>query len=155
MRESVRRVHNALVAGGVEPHIVEFAESTRTAEEAAAAIGTTVGAIVKSLLFLADGQPIMALVSGDNRVDVNALGALAGGSISRCPADLVRGHTGFAIGGVPPIGLATAVPIYLDEDLFRFDTVWAAAGTPHTVFAISPHTLATLTGATPATLKQR
>ena len=130
----------------------EFPQSTRTAEEAAAAIGVEVGQIVKSLVFVAGEQPILALVSGTNRADPARLAALAGAPIRRADADTVRTATGFAIGGVPPIGHATPLPTYLDRDLLRYDTIWAAAGTPNAVFPITPAELERIIGATVADL---
>lgn len=147
MKPSVERVASALSAAGVTAEIVEFAESTRTAEEAAAAVGTSVGQIVKSLVFLAGGAPILALVSGANRVSTQKLAQAAGVSIKRADADTVRSHMGFAIGGIPPIGHAASLATYLDRDLLGYATVWAAAGTPNAVFEITPQELERITGA--------
>ena len=147
MKEAARRVAEALRVAGVEAEIVEFSESTRTAAEAAAAVGTSVGQIVKSLVFVAAGQPVLALVSGANRVDVSKLAVVAGGPIKRADAELVRSATGYAIGGVPPIGHATTLAVYLDRDLLQYEVVWAAAGTPNAVFRIAPTTLQRITGA--------
>lgn len=148
MKPAVERVAAALRAAGVEADIQEFAESTHTAEEAAAAIGTTVAQIVKSLVFVADGRAILALVSGTNRVDTKRLGAVVGARISRADADVVREATGYAIGGVPPVGHATALATYIDRDLLQFAEVWAAAGTPNAVFRTTPETLIRLTSGT-------
>jgi Cys-tRNA(Pro) deacylase len=147
LKEAARRVADALVAAGVVARVRTYAESTRTAEEAAAAVGADVGQIVKSLVFLADGQPILALVSGANRLDTAKLAQIAEAKITRADADTVRSATGYAIGGVPPVGLATPLPVYCDRDLFQYAEVWAAAGTPHTVFSIEPESLARITGA--------
>jgi prolyl-tRNA editing enzyme YbaK/EbsC (Cys-tRNA(Pro) deacylase) len=152
MKAAVARIIEALRGAGVDAPVTEFAESTRTAEEAAAAVGTSVGQIVKSLVFLAADRPILALVSGANRVDIQKLAALAGGPIGRAGADAVRAATGFAIGGVPPIGHATSLQTFLDEDLTRYDRVWAAAGTPNAVFPITPSELQRITGAQVASL---
>ena len=141
MKAAVARVMDALNAAGLQVEVKEFAESTRTAEDAAAAIGTTVGQIVKSLVFLADGEPILVFVSGDNRADTEKLAHAVGATIHRADADAVRRATGFSIGGVPPLGHATPLRTYLDRDLLRYDTVWAAAGTPNAVFAIAPNDL--------------
>lgn len=138
MKPSVARVVAALSAAGLEVTIQEFAESTRTAEEAAAAVSATVGQIVKSLVFLAGDDPILALVSGSNRADTAKLAHITGAAIRRADADTVRRVTGFAIGGVPPLGHATPVRTYLDRDLLRYATVWAAAGTPNAVFVLTP-----------------
>ena len=137
----MQRVADALKAAGVDAEIRETPASTRTAEEAAATVGTTVEKIVKSLVFLADGAPILALVSGSNRLDTARLGAALGKTITRADANAVRSATGFAIGGVAPVGLATALDVLIDRDLLQYDTVWAAAGTPHAVFPITPEQL--------------
>lgn len=153
MKASVRRVVEALRAAGLTSEIRETPASTRTAEEAAAAIGTTVPRIVKSLVFLADGTPILALVSGSNRLDTDRLGAALGQSIARADAATVRAATGFAIGGVPPLGHLTALQVLIDRDLLQYDEVWAAAGTPHAVFPIAPGQLVTATGGQVVDLK--
>jgi len=134
--------------------IVEFSDATRTAEEAAAAIGTTVARIVKSLVFLADGEPIVVLASGANRVDLARLGSELGRHIARADAERVRLATGYAIGGVAPIGYPTPIEVVLDRDLLSFDVVWAAAGTPRSVFSIRPDELVRLTGARILDVKQ-
>ncbi len=154
MKTAVQRVFDALRDQGVEPQIVEFAESTRTAEEAARAVGTSVERIVKSLVFAAGDQPILALVSGSNRVAPARLADALGAPIRRADADLVRAATGFAIGGVPPIGHTTPLPVVLDEDLLQYDTVYAAAGTPNAVFPIAPGDLLRVTGARVVALKE-
>lgn len=148
MKAAAQRVADALAAAGIAVEVQEFAESTRTAEEAAAAVGATVGQIVKSLVFLAGGQPILALVSGANRADSAKLAAAAGAPIKRADADTVRTATGYAIGGVPPLGHATNLPTYFDRDLLQYPVVWAAAGTPNAVFRIAPGELLRATGAT-------
>ncbi len=145
LHEAARRVADALATAGVEAEVRAYADSTRTAEEAAAAVGASVGQIVKSLVFLAGGRPVLALVSGANRLDTAKLAQIAGAKISRADADTVRAATGYAIGGVPPVGLATPLPVYCDRDLTQYSEVWAAAGTPHTVFSIAPETLARIT----------
>lgn len=147
MKAAAARVVEALRAAGVTTEVKEFAESTHTAEEAAAAIGTTVGQIVKSLVFLVGETPILALVSGTNRVDTGKLAAAVGGKVRRADAESVRTATGYAIGGVPPLGHATPLRTFLDRDLLRYETVWAAAGTPNAVFAITPGELRRVTNA--------
>jgi prolyl-tRNA editing enzyme YbaK/EbsC (Cys-tRNA(Pro) deacylase) len=147
MKVAVQRVIDAFAEQGVVVAPREFAEQTRTAQEAATAIGTSVAQIVKSLIFLADDAPILVLVSGANQVDVPLLAATLGQTITRASAEQVRAATGFAIGGVPPLGHSTPLPTFLDGDLLAFETVWAAAGTPHTVFAIAPQVLQRLTQA--------
>ncbi len=155
MKAAAARVAEALAQAGVETEVREHAESTRTAQEAADAIGTTLGQIVKTLVFLSGDQPVLALVSGDNRVDTQRLGEIAGGTIKRASADDVRAATGYAIGGVPPVGHPTQLATYMDQDLMRFEEVWAAAGTPNTVFRITPAELQRITGATVVDLAAR
>jgi prolyl-tRNA editing enzyme YbaK/EbsC (Cys-tRNA(Pro) deacylase) len=152
---AVRRVREALAEVGLEAEIREFDASTATAAEAAAAIGTSVARIVKSLVFAAGDEFILVLASGPNRVDTTALERLLGRSVKRADAESVRGATGFAIGGVPPLGLARPLPVYIDRDLLGYDQVWASAGTPHSVFAIRPDELTRLTSGTVADLKAR
>lgn len=152
MKEAVVRVVEALEAAGVQTQVTEFAESTRTAEEAAAAVGCTIGQIVKSLVFLAGETPILALVSGANQADTNRLTKVVGAPIARASAAIVREATGYAIGGVPPLGHATRLRTYLDRNLFQYDTIWAAAGTPNAVFSITPAELQRVTGAEPVDL---
>jgi Cys-tRNA(Pro) deacylase len=140
-KAAVERVEAALREAGIDSEIVHTPESARTAEEAAATVGTSVGQIVKSLVFLCDGAPVLALVSGSNRLDTKALGALAGGRIERADADAVRTATGYAIGGIPPLGHPTPLATWIDRDLLAYDVVWAAAGTPHAVFPVAPDDL--------------
>jgi Cys-tRNA(Pro) deacylase len=142
---SVERVVEALATAGITTEVREFAESTRTAEEAAAAIGVTVGQIVKSLVFLSGSQAILALVSGQSRASRQKLGALTGAeSVVQPDADTVRRLTGFSIGGIPPVGHLSKLPTFCDPDLLQYSVVWAAAGTPHAVFSISPSQLVEL-----------
>jgi len=146
-RASVERVRAALLQRGItEPTIREFAESTATAADAAAAIGTHVERIVKSLVFMAGAQPILVLVSGTHRVDLHKVAALVGQPITRASAEQVRQHTGYAVGGVPPVGHAQPLATYVDRDLLEHVEVWAAAGTPNSVFAITPRELVRITG---------
>jgi len=148
MKESSRKVADALAAAGLDTEIVEFAESTRTAEEAAAAVGTTVGRIVKSLVFAVGDEPILTLVSGANRLDTERLAAHLRRPVRRANAETVRAATGFAIGGVPPLGHARPLDVYIDQDLMGYDTVYAAAGSPNSVFPIAPAELQRVTGGT-------
>lgn len=144
---ATERVRASLVAHGLEePRIREFPASTATAADAAAAIGTQVERIVKSLVFVAGESPVLVLASGANRVDPKKLAALAGAPVRRANADEVRQATGYAIGGVPPVGHARALRTYIDRDLLQHDEVWAAAGTPNSVFGITPAELARLAG---------
>jgi len=128
--------------------VLEFDAGTRTAADAAAAIGCTVAEIAKSLVFRAkqSGRSVLVVASGDNRVDEKKVAVLLGEKIFRADADFVREMTGFAIGGVPPVGHATAPVTLIDEDLMKFATIWAAAGTPNAVFQLKPTALAELTG---------
>ncbi len=142
---TVARVQEALRARGHSGDVVELAESTRTAAEAAAACGVHVGQIVKSLVFLADGEPILVLTSGVNQVDERRLQALTGRPIRRADAEAVRAATGFAIGGVPPVGHARALRVLVDRDLLGYPELIAAAGTPRAVFRLTPEELCRMT----------
>jgi prolyl-tRNA editing enzyme YbaK/EbsC (Cys-tRNA(Pro) deacylase) len=145
MHRNVVAVVEAAQARGLAIEPRSFPEGTKTAADAAAAIGVEVGQIVKSLVFLVDGVPTMALVAGDNQLDEAKLAAAAGGAeVARPDGDTVRKVTGFPIGGVPPLG--HDLPIHVDEDLLRYDEVWAAAGTWTDVFAITPAALVEVTG---------
>jgi prolyl-tRNA editing enzyme YbaK/EbsC (Cys-tRNA(Pro) deacylase) len=117
-------------------------------------VGTSVGQIVKSLVFLAGGAPVLALVSGANRLDPQRLADLTGLPIGKADADAVRQATGYAIGGVPPIGFPAPLPTFIDRDLLQYDVVWAAAGTPRHVFPIAPRDLVRITGARVGELRQ-
>jgi prolyl-tRNA editing enzyme YbaK/EbsC (Cys-tRNA(Pro) deacylase) len=155
MKTSVSRVEAALRERGISVTIIEFPESTRTAEEAARAVGTTVERIVKSLVFMAGDAPVLTLVSGANRVDLSRLSTILGAAVRRANADEVRAATGFAIGGVAPLGHTSALPVMLDADLLLFDRVYAAAGTPYAVFPIEPATLQQITGARVLDIKEQ
>ena len=144
---NVARVRAAAAELGLAIDVRRFPEGTRTALDAATAIGCPVGAIVKSLIFTVDGEVVLALVSGANQLDEAKLASAAGGSTCRrASANEVRAATGFPIGGVPPIGLATPVREFLDDNLLDHDIVWAAAGTWHDVFPIAPTDLAAASG---------
>ena len=145
---SVRRVRDALGDAGSDARVVELADTARTARDAAAALGVEVGAIVKSLVFLVGDRPVMALVAGDRQCDAAALPAVLGlaGKTGRADADAVREATGFAIGGVAPLGHPSPLPTAIDASLARFAAVYAAAGHPFCVFATTPDELARLTG---------
>jgi prolyl-tRNA editing enzyme YbaK/EbsC (Cys-tRNA(Pro) deacylase) len=150
---AVDRVKVALEAAGLQPRVEEFPVSTRTAVDAAAAIGTSVGQIVKSLIFLSGPAPVLVLMSGSNRLDLARLSALTGAAIRKADAEVVRTATGYAIGGVPPLGFPTGLPTYIDRDLLQYQTVWAAAGTPRHVFAITPADLVRVTNGTVGELR--
>jgi Cys-tRNA(Pro) deacylase len=137
----------------IEPF--HFPNGTKTAADAAAAIGVDVGQIVKSLIFAVDGEVQLAYVSGRNQLDERKLAAAAGGTTcTRVDADTVRTATGFPIGGVPPFGHATALPVFVDPDLLQYDVVWAAAGTWNDVFAIAPDDLVRASNGTVTELRR-
>ena len=143
---NVARVVEAGRALGLTIITRRFPEGTKTAQDAANAIGVSVGQILKSLVFAVDGEIVMAYVSGANQLDEKKLAAAAGGAkCSRVDADAVREATGFPIGGVPPLGLETKLRIFMDPDLLQYDEVWAAAGTWNDVFPIDPRVLQRVT----------
>ncbi len=157
MHPTAQKVADAAQSLGLPIDIKEFEASTRTAQDAANAIGCQVAQIVKSLLFVVAGQPTMVLVSGDNRLDEKKLAALCGvgrKKVKRADAEVARAATGFAIGGVPPFGHTAPLPTYIDEDFLQFDLIWAAAGTPNAVFPITPADLVRVSGGAVASLKQ-
>lgn len=141
-------VQEALDRLGHAHRVVELARTTRSAREAAEAIGCCVEQIAKSLVFRTQegGRPILVVASGRNRVDEALLAGHVGEAIERPYADYVRARTGFAIGGVPPIGHSEAIDTYVDRDLLALDEIWAAAGTPHAVFRLTPQELVAMTG---------
>jgi prolyl-tRNA editing enzyme YbaK/EbsC (Cys-tRNA(Pro) deacylase) len=148
LSSSAQKVQDLLKARGYSCTVIEHAESTRTAQEAAERAGCRLGQIVKSLIFKGQtsGQPILVLTSGANRVDEARISHYAGEPIGRAEAEFVRSVTGFAIGGVPPIGHAQPMDTYLDEDFLAFGTIWAAAGTPKAIFELTPQDLQEMTG---------
>ena len=147
MHRNAKQVVEAGRTLGVEVHPREFPDSTRTAADAALAIGVDLGQIVKSLVFCVDGEVVVALVSGDNLLDEKKLAEVAGGERAwREDAETVRDATGFPVGGVPPFGHREPLRIFVDEDLMTYDELWAAAGTPHCNFAITPNDLLRATG---------
>jgi len=149
-RNSVRVV-DAAARHGLELVVRHFPQGTRTAQDAADAIGCPVGAIVKSLVLDSDAGPLMVLTSGRNRVRYDRVAAATGRrGVRRCDADTVRAVTSYPVGGVAPFGHPAPLPTLIDRDLLAFDEIWAAAGTPHAVFAITPDALVAATGATPA-----
>jgi Cys-tRNA(Pro) deacylase len=145
---SARKVQAALAALDLDCQVVELPDSTRTAEEAAQAIGCTVGQIVKSLVLAGkkSSHTYLVLASGQNRVDFKAVGTYLGEKVKMASPDHVRQQTGFAIGGVPPLGHANPITAFIDRHLMRYDTIWAAAGTPHAVFRLTPADLQRMTG---------
>ena len=131
---------------GLEPDIVQFPEDTRTAAQAAAALKCELRQIIKSLVFKCEEQPVLALTAGDRQVDTEMLGALCGGIIGKADAKIVREATGFAIGGVPPFGHASQLSCWIDQNIYRYEMAWGAAGTPDTVFAMQTADLVRLSG---------
>jgi prolyl-tRNA editing enzyme YbaK/EbsC (Cys-tRNA(Pro) deacylase) len=146
---SAQKVQDQIQSLGFDYTVIEHAESTRTAQEAAQRAGCELGQIVKSLIFRGkeSGKPILVLTSGANRVDEQRIREYAGEPISRADADFVRAVTGFAIGGVPPVGHPQKLETYLDEDFLQYRTIWAAAGTPNAIFELKTSDLQKMTGA--------
>jgi Cys-tRNA(Pro) deacylase len=147
---SAQRVQDILREKGFDSTVVELADSTRTAQEAAQAIGCSVAQIVKSLVFKTEQtqEPILVVASGSNRVNEKRLAELVGEPIGKANANFVRQHTGYVIGGVAPIGHAENIRTFIDADLLQYDTIWAAAGTPFAVFQLTPQDLQAMTGGT-------
>ena len=146
--ESARRVRQALADAGIADRIRQLPQSARTAAEAAAALGCRVGQIAKSLVFrrVDTEAAVLIVASGSNRVDERLAAAHLGAGLAKADAGFVRAATGYAIGGIPPLGHATAMETLIDPDLLQYDTVWAAAGTPHAVFPVDPRELVRATG---------
>jgi len=147
MKQSAQRVQQALAAQGLDLEVREFPASTKTAAEAAAVIGCRVAEIAKSMIFRAQhsDRPVLAVASGVNRVDMEKLAAALGEPVARADAAFVREKTGYAIGGVPPVGHAVAPVTLIDRDLMLLPEIWAAAGTPNAVFRLTPRRLLLLT----------
>lgn len=143
------RTEQLLRDAGIDTRVVEFEQPTRTSAEAAAAIGCSVAEIAKSIVFrgTTSGEAIVVVTSGDNRVSERKVTAQVGEPLARADADFVRSATGYVIGGVAPLGYVRAVKLLLDEDLRRFEIIWAAAGTPFSVFPLRPDELHRLTAA--------
>ena len=157
MHPSVEKFQKAAIGLGLELDIVEFEEATRTAVEAASAVNCDVAQIVKSLCFMVNDKPIMALVSGQNQLDEKKLAKLCEvgrKKVRRASAEQVKTATGYSIGGVTPLGHATQMTIFVDNDLMTFPTIWAAAGTPNAVFEIEPARLLDACGGTAVDLKK-
>ena len=152
---NVSRVRGAADAAGLAIEVRQFPEGTKTAQDAADAIGVPVGAIVKSLVFGVDDEIVMALVSGSNQLDEKKLAAAAGGAKCRkVDADAVRAATGFPIGGVPPFGHTTQLRVFVDPDLLQYDEVWAAAGTWNDNFGAAPADIVRVAGGVVTDLKR-
>ncbi len=156
MPDAVDRFVAAARAAGIEPEVNHFPQGTRTAVDAAAAVGCDVAQIVKSLVFVVDDDPVLALTSGANRVDVDRLAAVVDGTSSRqATADEVKRATGFAIGGTPPFGHPTSIRTVVDRDLLAYDVVWAAAGSAATCFPLAPDQLVVAANATVADVAEK
>jgi prolyl-tRNA editing enzyme YbaK/EbsC (Cys-tRNA(Pro) deacylase) len=147
LKPSAQRVQDALTAQGFTNQVIELADSTRTSAEAAAAVGCTVGQIAKSLVFRGKRtrQPLLIIASGSNRVDEKQVAAHVGERPERADADFVRAASGFAIGGIPPLGHDEPIATYIDQDLLQYDLIWAAAGHPNAVFRLTPAELLEMT----------
>jgi len=145
---SAQKVQDRLRALGFGCQVVALSQTTRSAADAARAVGCEVGQIAKSLVFLGQRtqQPVLVIASGANRVDEDHIAAFLAEPIEKADADFVRRQTGFAIGGVPPVGHPTQLTTLVDEDLLQYTAIWAAAGTPNTVFKLSPSDLVAMTG---------
>jgi prolyl-tRNA editing enzyme YbaK/EbsC (Cys-tRNA(Pro) deacylase) len=151
---AVDRFLAAAAAAGVPVQISRFPEGTRTAADAARAVGCEIGQIVKSLVFVADGRPFLALTSGANRADPSRLASILDAQeVRRAAAEEAREATGFAIGGTPPFGHPRPLTVLVDEDLLGYDVLWAAAGTPDSVFPIEPGGLLRASGGSPAAFR--
>ena len=145
---SAQSVQDSLRKSGLTLNVVELPASTRTASDAAEAIGCEVQHIAKSLVFRGKttDAPVLVIASGTNRVNEKRMSKLARESLVKADADFVRDRTGFAIGGIPPVGHFEPLKTYIDEDLFKYEVIWAAAGTPHAVFKLKPDDLLKMTG---------
>ena len=152
LKPSAQRVQDALAARGFQNQVRELEQTARSAAEAAAAVGCEVGQIAKSLVFKGrvSGRAVLVIAAGSNRVDTGKVEALVGEPLDRPDADFVRAETGFAIGGIPPLGHDRALVTIIDEDLRRHSSIWAAAGHPNAVFPLTPDELERMTGGTVA-----
>ncbi len=153
---SALKVQQALNEYDVSLNVLELPASTRTAQEAAQAIGCEIGQIVKSLVFKGkrSGKPILVIASGANQVSERKVEAILGEPLGKADADFVRTQTGYAIGGVPPLGHIQKLPTLIDEDLLQYEVIWAAAGTPHAVFRLTPEILLKITSGTTCELRK-
>lgn len=156
LSKNAQRVQDALEAHGFEFTVQELPDSTRTAQDAAKAIGCRVPQIAKSIIFRSSqsNDPVLAIASGANRVDVHKISAHLDEAIEIANADYVKEQTGFPIGGVSPVGSKTPVVTFIDEDLLEYDEIWAAAGTPFAVFKLASENLPALTKGTVIDLKE-
>jgi len=147
LKKSAEKVQSVLNEFGFELNVIELSDSTRTAQEAANTIGCTVSQIAKSLIFQGKTtkNPILIIASGTNRINEKAIKEYIGEKLGKADADFVLEHTGFAIGGIPPIGHKNPIATFIDEDLMQYEEIWAAAGTPNAVFKLTPKILAEIT----------
>ncbi len=145
---SVQKVQEAIKGLGFSVQVVELEATTRTSADAAQAVGCRVEQIAKSLIFQGkqSHRPILVIASGSNRVNEKRIAELISEPLGKADADFVRQHTGFAIGGVPPVGHLEKLQIFIDEDLLKYEEIWAAAGSPHAVFKLTPSDLIKMTG---------
>jgi prolyl-tRNA editing enzyme YbaK/EbsC (Cys-tRNA(Pro) deacylase) len=148
LSQSALKVQKALNAMGLQLEVVELPASTRTSQEAAQTIGCQVGQIAKSIIFQTqtNHRPVMVIASGPNRVNEMVIQELIGEAIGKADADFVRQRTGYVIGGVPPVGHTERIETFIDQDLLQYSEIWAAAGTPHAVFRLTPDDLQRITG---------
>ncbi|HET8575493.1 MAG TPA: YbaK/EbsC family protein, partial [Methylomirabilota bacterium] len=154
MKPAAEKVQAALAALGLDRRVIELDVHARTSRQAAEALGVAVGQIAKSLVFTANGSPLLVIASGANRVDEARLGGLVGARIRRADPDTVRQATGYAIGGVAPVGHPAPLPVYIDRDLLQYEVIYAAAGVPECVFPLTPGELVTGTGGIVVDLKE-
>ena len=156
LSSSAQKVQDYLKSSGYAHTVVEHNQSTRTSDEAAAAVGCTVAQIAKSLVFITrrSKKPVMVIASGPNRVSTKRMAEILGEPIDRADPDFVRQVTGYAIGGIPPMGHAQPIDTYIDEDLLALSDIWAAAGAPTAVFKLTPAELVTMTGGTVMKVKE-
>jgi prolyl-tRNA editing enzyme YbaK/EbsC (Cys-tRNA(Pro) deacylase) len=156
LSSSAQKVQQALAGFGLDCRVKELSASTRTADEAAQAVGCDVGQIVKSLVFRGktSGACVFVVASGANRVNEKLLAALIGEKIDKADADFVRDQTGFAIGGVPPVGHLSPLQTFIDEDLMQYQELWAAAGTPNALFSLTPAQLCLITSGKVVTIRK-
>ncbi|WP_326513675.1 YbaK/EbsC family protein [Clostridium intestinale] len=147
LKKSAEKVQSVLNEFGFELNVIELSDSTRTAQEAANTIGCTVSQIAKSLIFQGktSKNPVLIIASGTNRINEKAIKEYIGEKLGKADADFVLEHTGFAIGGIPPIGHKNPIATFIDEDLMQYEEIWAAAGTPNAVFKLTPKILAEIT----------
>ncbi len=154
MKPAVEKVRSAIRQLGIEREVIELAVHARTSQQAADALGVGVGQIAKSLVFTVNKSPLLIIASGANRVDEQKLEKLAGGKVRRADPETVKQATGYTIGGVPPLGHATPLPVYIDPDLLQYELIYAAAGLPECIVPLSPAELVRATGGRVIDLKE-